>query len=157
MRAIYILLVFAAGACAGDPVTDQAVAELGAEPEATPPGPIHRAGQPCTTCHREGGARPFAIGGTVVRSLSDRSGADGAVIDLVDAAGAKRTVIANRVGNFFVLADDWTPSWPVTATVTAPGAPARGMRTKIYREGSCNKCHRGDPGQKSVGPIVAFE
>ena len=78
--ALGVLLVCAAPSAllgCNDATHDEEVAALGAEDPAVPPGPDHRPGQPCLTCH--GGIGPakqqFSIGGTVyavVRAARER-------------------------------------------------------------------------------------
>jgi hypothetical protein len=130
------LLLGIALAC-GDPTHDDAVAALGPEAPGVQPGPTHRPGQPCLTCH--GGSGPgnatFSVGGTVFETerlplpdggappvsaplvgatvqLSDSS-------ELTDASDASTsstatfTTTTNGVGNFFVLASQWTPVFPL--------------------------------------------
>lgn len=154
MRVIYMLLV-ALAACAGDPVLDQSVSDLGEEAPGVSPGPLHRAGQPCTVCHQDGGkARAFTIAGTIARSADDHTGVEGITVELLDSAGARRSVTSNAVGNFFVLADDWTPLWPIATRVVLPNGKDKRMQTPIFREGSCAKCHGLDRSPRSAGPVT---
>jgi hypothetical protein len=125
-----------ASAC-GDPTHDDAVAALGPEAPGVSPGPTHRPGQPCLTCH--GGLGPagqqFSIGGTAYENqrLPAPDGAAapaspplvGATVQLSDSSGltdasdgaspasATRTTTTNSVGNFFILESDWAPTFPV--------------------------------------------
>jgi hypothetical protein len=123
------------GACA-NPVHDDAVTALGPEAPGVPPGPTHRPGQPCLTCH--GGQGPaseqFSIGGTAYETqrlpLSDGAPAPasaplvGATVQLTDssslgdasdagAGNATQTTTTNSVGNFFILESDWAPVFPI--------------------------------------------
>jgi hypothetical protein len=51
-----------------DPILDADKAALGPEDPNVPEGPLHRAGQPCAVCHRDGGEDPtFVFAGTVYR------------------------------------------------------------------------------------------
>lgn len=144
-RAICTLVLVA---CAGDPVVDRAETALGPEKPGEIPGPYHRAGQPCTTCHRDDGPAPsFAVAGTVL-------GAGGVTVDLVDHGGARRTVVTNDVGNFFVTSEQWAPQWPITVKLSS-GEKTVAMKTAIFREGSCAKCHRDPKGPSSAGAVVA--
>ncbi len=153
MRVRCMLLVIAS--CAGDPVQDQAVNDLGGEAPGVDPGPLHRAGQPCIVCHQaDGPARAFTIGGTIARSQDDHAGMEGITIELLDSAGARRSVTSNAAGNFFVLADDWTPLWPIATRVVAGNGKDKRMQTPIFREGSCAKCHGMDRGTRSAGPVT---
>ena len=136
------LLAFAAAlltlpdACA-NPVHDDAVTALGPEAPGVPPGPTHRPGQPCLTCH--GGQGPagvqFSIGGTAYENqrlpLSDGAPAPaspplvGATVELTDSSdlgdgsdgasspSATQTTTTNSVGNFFILESQWAPVFPI--------------------------------------------
>jgi hypothetical protein len=144
-------------ACAGDPVRDEAEAALGPEAPGEQPGPLHRAGQSCTTCHRdEGSARAFAVAGTIFARAGERRGAEEVVVDLSDARGSRRRAVTNVAGNFFVAADDWRPVWPVRAKLVV-GGRERAMESVIQREGSCATCHSDPRGPASAGPILAEE
>ena len=74
----FCALVPIVGSCADDPVDDMAVAALGDEVPNIPPGPYHRAGQPCSVCH--GGQGPastvFSMAGTVFNANGAVVGAD---------------------------------------------------------------------------------
>ncbi len=160
MHVLYTLIaatvtVAALSACAGDPVLDQQVSDLGGEADGVEPGPLHRAGQPCMVCHQvNGAARAFTVAGTVVKSKDDTTGVEGITVELLDTSGARRTAITNSVGNFFVLADDWTPLWPVATRIVLDGGKDRRMQTPIFREGSCAKCHGTQTGTRSAGPVT---
>ena len=145
-RALHTLVLIA---CAGDPVVDRAETALGPEKPGEIPGPYHRAGQPCTTCHRDDGPAPsFAVAGTVL-------GGGGVTVTLADRGGARRTVVTNDVGNFFVTSDEWSPQWPITVKLASGDGTTRAMETPIFREGSCAKCHRDPKGPSSAGPVTA--
>jgi hypothetical protein len=153
-----VLLAFAA--CA-DPVHDAEVAALGPENPSVPEGPLHRPGQPCLLCHSD-----FSVAGTVynddlVTPLS------GATVTLVDSTGSTTQATTNSAGNFFILASDWTPVFPigsyeddagmpvfgVTVVGTDPNSPSQ-MLTHIGRDGSCASCHFGaGPSTTTPGPV----
>ncbi len=155
MRAWYMLITAVFTACAGDPVQDKAVAALGDETPGAPQGPLHRAGQPCTVCHQAGGlARAFAVAGTVTKSKDDPSAVEGVTIEVLDSGGARRNATTNAAGNFFVLADEWTPLWPIATRVVMPDGKDHRMQTPIFREGSCAKCHGAASGARSAGPVT---
>jgi len=155
MRARSMLVFIFVAGCAGDPVQDQAVAALGDETPGVDPGPLHRAGQPCTVCHQADGiARAFAVAGTVMRATDDPSGVEGVTIEVLDTGGARRTATSNAAGNFFVLLDDWTPLWPIATRVVTPDGKDHRMQTPIFREGSCSKCHGTTSGRRSAGPVT---
>ena len=69
-----------------DEVHDQEVAALGPEQPGVPPGPTHRPGQPCVTCH--GGSGPahtqFSVGGTAYEVEGQPAPAVGASVVIED-------------------------------------------------------------------------
>ena len=72
----------------GDPVLDAERAALGPEEPNVPEGPLHRPGQPCAVCHRDGGEDPvFAFAGTVYRDPVEKVAVADAMVVLTDAAG----------------------------------------------------------------------
>jgi len=109
----------------GDPVHDAEVAALGPEAPGVSPGPTHRPGQPCLTCH--GGQGPagqtFVTAGTVFESqytpsvplLKDYTPVNGGLVHLVDANGNGFDAKTNSVGNFYVTTDQWNPAFPLGA------------------------------------------
>jgi len=144
-------------ACGGDPVRDRAEEALGPEAPGESPGPRHRAGQPCATCHRDDGpARAFAVGGTIFVSPSDKRGAEGIVVVLADRNGSKRQATTNDVGSFFIASAEWSPAFPIAVTIYA-GDGAIAMKSGIAREGSCAKCHSDPRGPTSVGALYLSE
>ncbi len=143
-----------------DPVHADAVDALGGEKGGERPGPTHRAGQPCLTCH--GGAGPgspeFAIAGTVYATRSGTEALTGAEVMLQDATGAKQTFATNRVGNFYVPKTTWNPSFPLVVRVDFGGKKAI-MKTRIGGKGACAACHDGPrpDGDATRVPPVFFE
>jgi hypothetical protein len=179
-REILVLWVLGAAAAGGlscgDPVHDAEVSALGPEPGPYPPGPLHRAGQPCLTCH--GGLGPasaeFVTAGTVyvnqymaATALEPYAPLVGGIINLVDANGVVATPAptTNSVGNFFVTADQWDPVFPIggpNASQQISVAPAgqatntTPMLTHIARGGvyaSCAYCHFDPPGPTTPGHV----
>lgn len=155
-RALCIGLLLGLGValgCGGDPVRDRAEDALGPEAPGEQPGPMHRAGQPCAVCHREGGAaQAFVVAGTVFEKRGEKKGAEGVVVELSDRMGTRRQVVTNGAGNFFVALDDWPAAWPVIARLVVDGEP-RAMKTVIQREPSCAKCHSDPSGPTSAGAL----
>jgi hypothetical protein len=155
------LLVVAAGVLASvgsvsctDEVHNEEVAALG--PDSSPPGPTHRPGQPCLTCH--GGSGPakvqFSVGGTVYLNQGDSMPAPGAAVEIEDILGNVFTVQSNSVGNFFVNLADFAPHYPTQMQVTsADGSVVVQMLTHVGRDGSCADCHTATEGPSSPGPI----
>jgi hypothetical protein len=152
--------VTASFACVDTEHQDQ-VQALGSEHPGVPPGPSHRPGQPCLTCH--GGSGPaslqFSAGGTVYQYQNDTSHpAVGALVQIQDIDGKTWTVKANDAGNFFVTLQDFQPHYPTQMTVTAPdGSVTQRMTSIVNRDGSCADCHTLTEGPTSPGPVfVAF-
>lgn len=154
--AAFVCLAAAAIAGCQDATHDQEVAALGGENPAVPQGPLHRPGQPCVVCH--GGAGPasqvFSVAGTIFLYEADpNQGANGAVVQMQDAKGSAWHVATNSAGNFFVLASDWTPTYPMTVPSVSQGNSMQLMSTLDNRAGSCASCHGLQPGPDSVGPV----
>jgi hypothetical protein len=154
-----IVLCLVVCAC-GDPVHDEAVAALGPEAPGVPHGPYHRPGQPCLVCH--GGEGPasytMSFGGTLRAYQSAALPATGATVRVVDASASTFETAANCVGNFWIRASDFSPSFPVSAAVTVsfantPDTRSRVMLTQMHRDGSCNSCHAGLAGPASAGQL----
>lgn len=144
-----------------DPVLSDQVAAQGPETAGVPVGELHRAGQPCLTCHQEGGPAssfPFTLAGTVFAQPLRQIGVEGAEIRITDAGGKQFIKKTNCVGNFFIKAGEFQPEFPLVVQV-GKGA-TRAMRSVIGREGSCGGCHSidlklGDPFSQ-VGHIYLF-
>ncbi|HEY8089519.1 MAG TPA: hypothetical protein VIF09_16775 [Polyangiaceae bacterium] len=153
-------LLLTMGLCAGaaacsDAVHDSAVAALGPE-GSVPPGPQHRPGQPCITCH--GGSGPaslqLSLGGTVYVTQGGSDPAVGAVVQVEDIDGKVWTVKTNSAGNFFVALRDFAPHYPILPTVTsADGTVTQPMLTLDNRDGSCADCHTNPAGPTSAGAV----
>ena len=75
-----------------DPVHDDAVEALGPEKRGVRPGPNHRPGQPCLTCHGDQGpAEPeFALAGTIYLARGVLEPVSGVSVHLTDAVGSVR-------------------------------------------------------------------
>lgn len=152
-----------------DPVRDRAIAALGAEDPAVPPGPDHRPGQPCVLCHSSGGPAedsPFAVGGTIYATDQPGSeGAEGLFVQFVDARGGAPDYApqTSAAGNFFVAEKDWPQiAFPLRVGLyeTERGRPIQVMKSLIGRDGSCSSCHRTNTededrfeARKSIGQI----
>ena len=129
-----------------DPVLSDAVSALGNETSGIPKGEFHRAGQPCVTCHQEGGPAsdvPFTVAGTVFAQPMREVGVENAEVRMTDSDGTKYTAKTNCVGNFFVKPDDWQPKFPILVEV-AKNNVRQSMKSAIGREGSCGGCHTVD-------------
>ena len=139
-----------------DPVKDRAIERLGGEDPRVPMGPEHRPGQPCVLCHSPGGpasSKPFVIGGTVFETSSPASnGAAGVQVLFVDASSAMRQYETNGAGNFFIPESEWSDlTFPFKVGLLKNGKPIP-MSTTVNREGSCNFCHKPNPGSRYALP-----
>jgi hypothetical protein len=149
-------LVLPVASC-GDPVHDDAVAALGPEDPNVPRGPLHRPGQPCLLCHRDGGAAsPFGLGGTVYMTVTGPKPVANVTVLVFDATNAVFTTTTNCVGNFFVRSDAYTPVYPIWATLRA-GRIQRDMDSPAHSEGSCAGCHTATVGPTSPGPVYLID
>lgn len=137
----------------GDPVHDAERDALGPENPNVPEGPLHRPGQPCAVCHREGGDDPvFAFAGTVYRDPVETIAVADAMVVLTDAAGQTFMTTTNCVGNFYVRPREFQPTPPVWASVQRIDFPWK-MESPIHREASCAKCHYDPAGPASAGHL----
>lgn len=143
-----------------DPVHDDAVLVLGPEKRGVRPGPNHRPGQPCLTCHGEQGpADPaFAIAGTIYLARGVLEPVAGVTVHLEDANRTTRDPRSNEVGNFFVGKTDWAPVYPIKVELRDPRADEDGgtktMLTPMRAEGSCAACHHDAAGAQDHMPAV---
>jgi hypothetical protein len=140
-----------------DQTHEEDVKALGPEDPAVPPGPLHRPGQPCVTCH--GGSGPasqqFSIGGTVYLLKGQTMPAPNATVSIEDITGAIQTAQTNAAGNFYITVQQWQPTYPLVPTVTLGSMIPQQMSTHIGRDGSCADCHQPNTGPTSIGPIYA--
>ncbi|HEY2899104.1 MAG TPA: hypothetical protein VGL59_00910 [Polyangia bacterium] len=136
-----------------DPVRSAQIAALGSEAAGTPPGPLHRPGQPCVLCHDgQGGPRQMSVAGTIFRDDMDRTPLADADVVMIDSAKTRFTAHTNCVGNFFVWPGDYQPVFPFWVAVSQ-GANASPMETPIQRDGSCASCHFDPLGARTAGHI----
>ncbi len=153
-RALGVVTALAAATACGDPVHDLRVEALGPEAPDVPPGPNHRPGQPCVTCHESAGpGKPaFRFGGTIYAVKGQTAGLGGVTIHLVDATGATLDATTNSVGNFYIAESSWNPVMPVHVSLEYQAQKAE-MSTHIGRNGSCGDCHFDPPGKASPGRV----
>jgi hypothetical protein len=148
---LFVMGVAGALAC-DDPVHDSEVSALGDEQGS--PGPKHRPGQPCLTCH--GGSGPakehFAVGGTIYAVKDQPQGLAGVDVQLTDSRGDVKHAISNDAGNFYLTADEWSPIAPIHVQISYLTVSAQ-MGTHIGRDGSCADCHFDPRGAGSPGRI----
>lgn len=144
--------------CGADPVHERAVQELGPENPNIDPGPLHRPGQPCGVCH--GGAGPakgtFILSGTVFATPAGEEVLPGATVRFIDWVGAQGSTVTNCAGNFFVRADAPAPKWPLWLRVEQNGIASE-MQSAVFRDGSCNTCHKIAPTPNSTGRVYLSE
>jgi hypothetical protein len=143
----------------GDAAHDDAVEALGPERRGVRPGPNHRPGQPCVTCHNERGpgSPEFSMAGTIYVARGVREPLAGVTVVLQDATGSTKTAVSNEVGNFYVAKSTWSPTFPVNVRlkdVRADQNDEMPMITRIGREGSCATCHYGEDGDGTHMPPV---
>lgn len=158
VRASLLAVALASTSCV-DPVHSDAVAGLGGE-TGERPGPFHRAGQPCLTCHGGKGPGPpeFSLAGTIYQTRTGGGALQGAQVTVQDATGAKRVFETNRVGTFYVMKTEWDPVYPLFVRLDY-GGKKKIMQTRIGGEGSCAFCHDGPApgGNDTRMPPVFFE
>jgi hypothetical protein len=120
-----------------------------------PPGPLHRPGQPCLSCH-DGSASSevFSLAGTIFESSDSTKGASGVEVRIIDYIGRQTSVRTNEVGNFYVDGREFEPNWPVWIKVVR-GMATLQMTSPVYREGSCSACHQG-AGDPSHAEAIHF-
>ena len=136
-----------------DPERSSQIAALGAENPQTPPGPLHRPGQPCVLCHDgQSDARELSVAGTILRDSMTATPLADADVVLVDSAGKRFTAHSNCVGNFFVQPDEYQPVFPVWVAIRQGGNSSE-MESPIERERSCAGCHSDPLGPRSAGHV----
>jgi hypothetical protein len=141
----------------GDPVPDNAIANLGPEDPNVPRGPSHRPGQPCILCHEAGGeARAFSLAGTVYTDVTSQKVVGGVNVLVVDATNATLSTTTNCAGNFFVPTEQFVPTYPIWFTLRV-GKVRRDMSSPAYREGSCAGCHTNPRGPSSPGHVYVID
>jgi hypothetical protein len=156
IRRVVTAFVFASlGAWACDPVQSDAIDALGGEAPGVRRGPLHRPGQPCLLCHdgSVGSPEGFSVAGTVFARSGDRTPASAAVVHLTDATGATFDATTNAAGNFYILPGQWTPHYPMAASVTGSAGQPVLMQTLIDTNGSCSGCHVDPAGPTSPGHV----
>jgi len=150
-----LLLASALFTACWNPVHADAVDALGPEAPGIPRGELHRAGQPCTTCHSGSGpgSPEFSVAGTIYRRRGILDPLEGAEVHVTDAQNVTRIATTNVVGNFYIEKSAWNPAFPLSVVVKYPGIGDRAMETKINRDAGCAACHRGN-GDNARMPAV---
>ncbi len=142
-----------------DPVHSADVNALGPERQGILPGPNHRPGQNCRTCHGgDGPASPeFSIAGTIYSASGVLEPLSGVTVALEDASGEAREAVSNEVGNFYITSASWSPAFPVHVALHDRRADANGVKemvTPIGRNGACAFCHFGPVDEPTHMPPV---
>jgi hypothetical protein len=137
-----------------DPTEQAAIAALGPEPAGARPGPLHRPGQPCVTCHgASGAAEPaFALAGTIYREKGKLQPLADVDVLVVDGAGRTLSARSNCAGNFWMDARQ-LPLVPPLWVTLRHGQMTIDMESPFFREGSCAACHSEPLGPTSAGAI----
>ena len=147
------LLLLGLVACPNPNHTD-AISDLGGEVDGVGPGPRHRPGQPCLTCHGGSGPGPdFVIGGTIYATRNGTAALSGVAVVLTDAAQSHKTLTSNDVGNFYLPSEQWTPTYPISVKLVYGGV-TKEMNSLIGRNGGCAFCHYGSDNEASHMPPV---
>jgi hypothetical protein len=154
-RSIALAAAMSLALACGDPVHDNAVAALGPEDPGVRPGPTHRPGQPCLTCHDGSGpgGTKFSLAGTIYKIKGEPDVLPGATVHLTDVNGSTHDVQTNDAGNFFVPFSDWAPGAPLRVEISYQDIIVQ-MNTHIGRDGSCASCHYDPPGTRTPGRVV---
>lgn len=142
-----------------DPVHTDAVDALGPERKGVRPGPSHRPGQPCLTCHGgDGPGEPeLSIAGTVYSAEGIAEPLSDVLVQITDATGVSHSVASNEVGNFYIAADQWRPVYPIRVELRDRRADENGrkpMLSTIGRAGDCATCHYGATNEPGHMPPV---
>lgn len=157
-----LLLALCAVAACRNPVRSAREDALGPEKSGVPHGPLHRPGQPCTVCHTSGGGAPnFSLAGTVFAHPDSSEPLAGAVVQIIESNGNQKYFTTNAAGNFYVSSDDWSPDFPLWASVghlcgdLGATYVHEDMQTQIFRASACADCHFEPRGPSSTGRIYA--
>lgn len=132
-------------------------------------------GSDCVGCHRESGAKPLMLGGTVYAKatrniyqsnamdpLEGCFGLEGVAVKITDGDGTEYSTVTNRAGNFYFEGRESDLVLPYAATITfkAPGRRPRRdtiveAQSQMYTTpyyGGCARCHTGSVISKPVDP-----
>ncbi len=159
-----------ASACLGTSPEDSYAESLG---EAYDGDELHRPGQPCLACHRDGydpGDDVFMAAGTVYLTPTSPVGQAGVLVEVTDAYDRTATVTTNSVGNFmFEEGEDRTGEddedregigrvpfelvFPLRVRISL-GDVVQEMESVTWREGSCAHCHSLDGPHEASEPRV---
>ncbi len=159
VTALLAALLGGGSASCFDPQHASDVDALGPERKGVNPGPNHRPGQNCLTCH--GGNGPgspdFSIAGTIYSAVGIQEPLSDVTVVLVDANQSTRSATSNEVGSFYIATASWSPTFPVTVQLRDSRADVGGVKamvTPIGREGGCAFCHYGAVDEPTHMPPV---
>lgn len=133
-------------------------------------------GSDCLSCHREAGARPLMLGGTVYPTggpgweppLDDCFGLEGVEVIVEDAEGRVRSTFTNRAGNFYFEGRESELAMPYSASIrwTKDGSEVLTAMATEPQYGGCGRCHSAaavptgafdlDPLAEAVVPSIAI-
>jgi hypothetical protein len=156
MRNRLVFAAFSAILIACNPTHSEQVDALGDEANGVRTGPTHRPGQPCLVCHDGAIGDPdqFSVAGTVFETAGSATPVNGATINLVDVKGATHSARTNEAGNFYITPSEWTPTYPMTVTVSPPSGSPITMYSLISRDGACAGCHVDPVSDTSPGRVA---
>jgi hypothetical protein len=95
----------------------------------------------------------------VFKVPSTLEAAVGAAVTLTDATGSTRNEVTNSAGNFYIQANDWTPTFPLQVVVQPSGGAPVYMLSPIDGNsaqglgGACATCHKDPAGPDSAGHV----
>jgi hypothetical protein len=156
MRNQLLFAAFSAILIACNPTHSEQVDALGGEANGVRTGPTHRPGQPCLVCHDGAIGDPgqFSVAGTVFETAGSAAPVNGATINLMDVRGSTHTARTNEAGNFYITPSEWTPTYPMTVTVSPPSGSPIAMYSLISRDGACAGCHVDPVSATSPGRVA---
>lgn len=118
-------------------------------------------GSDCVGCHRDTGARPLLLGGTVYPTggpgweppLDDCFGLEGVEVIVVDAEGRERSTLTNRAGNFYFEGRESELAMPYSVSMpfTQNGIEVVSQMFTQPSYGGCARCHSARA--ESTGPF----
>jgi hypothetical protein len=153
-RLLFTAFLLFGAAC--NPTHADQIDALGDEVNGVRQGPTHRPGQPCLVCHDGAIGDPgaFSVAGTVFQTAGNTTPVDGAKVKMIDVTGSTKEATTNTAGNFYITPEEWTPTYPMTVTVTPPSGSAVAMQSLISRDGACAGCHVDPVGPTSPGRVA---